>query len=152
MSIKSTNVTNYSVLVDGELANFSESRWNKFVEKEIKEGRATPVPEKVQTFVTYEAETVADITELVPNEEVAVSLFNRGASLKQLTEIRGQMEDPKFTTSEAAYDLREALNAVTERRAASPEDRVASLLDKLDDAALARIMEKLMEKSTTPRT
>lgn len=147
--MKSINATNYALTVDGELTNFAESRWNKHVEKIVKEGGVAPVPEKVQTFVVYEAETVADISELVPNEEVAVNLFNRGASLKQLTAIRGYMEDPKFEVADAPYDLKEDLNAVTERRAASPEDRVASLLDKLDDDALARIMEKLMAKGAT---
>lgn len=150
--MKQVNATNYRTTIDGELQNFAEGRWNKFVEKTVKEGNVAPVPEGVQTFVTYEAETLADIPEMIANEEVAVNLFNRGASLKQLTAIRGYMEDPKFEVSDAPYDLREDLNAVTERRSASPEDKVASLLDKLDDDQLARIMERLMAKGVASRT
>jgi hypothetical protein len=153
--MKQTNVTNYSFTVgegaEKKLKNFSESRWQSFIEAETEDGGEAPVPEKVQTFVVYEAETPTDFAELVPNEAVSVSLWNRGASLKQLTEIRQLMESGDFISSESPYDLREALNSVTERRSASPEDRVASLLDKLPEDAIARIMEKLMERQTQPK-
>lgn len=147
---KATNATCYSYTVDGELTNFSEAKWNRFVEKTVKEGHAAPVPEKVQTFVIHEAETPIDFSELVPSADIQVTLFNRGASLKQLTEIRTLMEDSTFVTSESPYDLSEALNAVTERRSANPEDKVNKLLEGLDENALARIMAKLMEKTTAP--
>lgn len=149
---KSTNSTNYAITIDGELKNFSEGRWNALVEREVKEGRPSPTPERIQTFVVYEAETLADISELAPTEETAVSLFNRGASLKQLQEIRDLMEDAEFETSEVAYDLKDVVNRVTERRAASPESKIEKLLGSLAPEALERVMAKLLEKQTAPRT
>jgi hypothetical protein len=143
--MKTTNATNYSALIDGELKNFSESRWQSLVEKATKEGKPVPQPEKVQTFVTYEAESAEDFEKLAPTEEVRVNLFNRGASLKQLQEIRDLMEDPDYEVSEAPYDLLATIDSVTERRAATPESKIEKLLGQLPPEALQRVMAKLLE-------
>lgn len=150
--MKQTNSTNYALTVDGELKSFSEGRWQSLVEKTVKEGKLAPTPERIQTFVVYEAETPADFAELAPNDEVSVSLWNRGASLKQGTEIRDIMEDASVETSEAPYDLRDVINRVTERRSATPESKIEALLGKLDPEALSRVMAKLLESQTAPRT
>lgn len=149
--MKANNATNYAITVDGELKSYSESRWQAFVEKTVKEGKPAPTPERVQTFVVYEAETPADFAELAPNDEVSVSLWNRGSSLKQATEIREIMEDASIELSEAPYDLKDVINRVPERRSATPESKIETLLGKLDPDALARVMAKLLEAQTAPR-
>lgn len=147
--MKTINATNYAIKQDGELARYTETQWQKFVETATKEGKPAPVPDKVQTFLCYEAETPEDFSLLVPNADVQVSLFNRGASLKQNQEIRELMEDPTFEPVDGGYDLSEALNRVAERRKASPEDRVKKLLAELDPAALERVMAALQAQSVT---
>lgn len=147
---KSQNATNYAITIDGELSNMSEVRWNKFVEKAIKEGKPAPVPEKVCTFITYEAETPGDFEQLAPSPDVQVVLFNRGSSLKQLNEIRDLMEDAKWEATDTPYDLLDVINRATERRAASPEEKAMKLLDGLDADALQRVMNALLNKQTTP--
>ena len=148
------NVTAYSYKADGKnLKSFTEGRWNAMIEtwKEEKPTEPVPVPEKVCTFVTYEAATPAGFEELAPNADVQCSLFNRGASLKQLTEIRDLMEDEKFEAPTSPYDLKDVINRETERRAASPEDKVKKLLADLDPDALTRVMNALLERQTSPQ-
>jgi hypothetical protein len=149
------NVTAYSYRPEGPgkpLKSFTEGRWNAMIEtfKEEKPSEAVPVPEKVCTFITYEAATPEAFAELAPNADVQCSLFNRGASLKQLTEIRDLMEDDKFEAPTTPYDLKEIINRETERRAASPEDKVKKLLADLDPDALQRVMNALLERQTSP--
>lgn len=139
--MKTTNATNYAITVDGDLKSFSEARWQSMLEKLTKEGKEHPAPERVQTFVTYEAETPEDFAVLASATQV--DLFNRGSSLKQLQEIRILMESADFEPTETPYDLADVINRETERRSASPEARVEKLLSALDPDALARIMEKL---------
>lgn len=152
---KKINATNYALLVDGELKNFSEPRWQSYVEKYQKDNpnEPAPSPAKVCTFVVGEAETPADFAELAPNPDVQVALFNRGASLKQLQEIRLLMEDPQWEApGEGVYDVTGVINEVSERRSADPESKINKLLGDLPEDAVARIVEKLMARVGTTRT
>jgi hypothetical protein len=150
------NVTAYSFRPEGPgkpLKSFTEGRWNAMIEsfKEEHPNETAPVPERVCTFVTYEAATPAGFEELAPDADVQCSLFNRGASLKQLNELRVLMEDEKFEAPGTPYDLKDVINRETERRAATPEDKIKKLLSDLDPDALTRVMNALMEQQTQPR-
>lgn len=144
---KAINATNYAIKVGEDFENYAEGRWNKKVEEATKAGEPTPVPDRVCTFVVYEAETPADFAELAPSDEVSVNLWNRGASLKQLTEIRELMTDPTFEIPSTPYDLKDVINRATERRKATAEDKVKKLLADLDEGALERVMAALMAQS-----
>ncbi len=148
------NVTAYAYRPKGPgtpLKSYTEGRWNAHLEdwKEEQPTVAPPVPEKVCTFVTQEANTPEGFAELAPNPDVQCNLFNRGASLKQLNELRVLMEDDKWEPPSGPYDLKDVLNRETERRAASPEDKVKKLLEDLDPDALQRVMNALLAKQTS---
>jgi hypothetical protein len=124
--------------------SFSESAFNKQVEEATKNQEEAPVPSKRQTFLIHEAESIDDILQVCPNEQVAVDLFNRGASLKQLNEIRDLMEDDAFEVVEGSYDLKDVIARVTERKKLSPMDKVLRSLGQLSDEERQAIVAKLL--------
>jgi hypothetical protein len=130
-----------------DLKSISESQFKKLTEEAgADKTGATVAPEAVrsQTFTLHEAENLADISEVCPVEAVAVDLFNRGASLKQLNEIRDLMESDDFEQTEGAYDLKEVIARVTERRKMSPMDKVLKQLGALSDEEKAAIISRLL--------
>jgi hypothetical protein len=145
---KVKTATYVTLTVDGESKSFSESAFNKQVEEATKSNTAPPTPLKRQTFLMHEAEVVSDgiedILSVCPNAQVAVDLFNRGASLKQLNEIRDLMEDDTFEVVEGSYDLKDTIARVTERKKLSPMDKVLRSLGQLSDEERQAIVAKLL--------
>lgn len=144
------SITAFSYRPEGPgkpLKSFTEGRWNAHIEsfKEDHPNEAAPVPERVCTFVTAEAATPEGFAILAPDPDVQCSLFNRGASLKQLNELRVLMEDEKFEAPATPYSLKDVINRETERRAASPEDKIKKLLGDLDPEALKRVLNSMLE-------
>lgn len=134
-----------------EYKSISESQFKKLQEEATNDKSGnTPQPEAVrqQTFTLHEAETLADISEVCPVETVAVDLFNRGASLKQLNEIHDLMESDDFEPVEGAYDLKEVIAQVTERRKMSPMDKVLKQLSNLSEEETKAIIAKLLGTQT----
>lgn len=133
--------------VISDFKSISEAQYKKLQEEATNDKTgATVAPEAVrsQTFTLHEAETLADISEVCPNEAVAVDLFNRGASLKQLNEIRDLMESEDFEQVEGSYDLKEVISRVTERRKMSPMDKVLKQLGALSDEEKQAIISRLL--------
>src|SRR5260221_9708698 len=149
-----TNVATYIVVGTGDSAELlRENKFQSLVEEAGKKTPPEPAPQptKVQSFGLPEAETDADITSLCASEEIRVSLFNRAASLKMLNDIRDKMlNDENFTTVDGVFDLTSVISEPTERRAASPESKIEKLLSGLDEAAVQRIMQRILEKQTAP--
>lgn len=147
-----TNVATYYTIGTGENEELlRENKYQSLVEEATKSGAQAPSPTKVQSFGLPEAETDADIAELCPSEEIRVSLFNRAASLKMLNDIRDKMlNDEAFQPIDGVFDLTSVINEPTERRAASPESKIEKLLSGLSEDAVARIMQKILEKQTSP--
>ncbi len=135
---------------DGELASISESAFNKLTEDATKANTEPPEALRRQTFLIHEAESIDDILLLCPNELVAVDLFNRGASLKQLNEIRALMESDAadFQVVEGSYDLKDVISRVTERKKMSPMDKVLKALGGLSDEERQAIIGKLVGAQT----
>lgn len=131
---------------DGDLKSVSETQFNKQTEDAKTAG--TPGPEAVrqQTFTIVEAESVDDILIVCPDPDVAVDLFNRGATLKQLNEIRDLMESDAadFQTVEGSYDLTEVIARKTERRKMSPLDKVLKALGGLSEDEKQAVVSKLL--------
>ena len=119
--------------------NVKESVFEKH-KKELAEAKL-PEPQvtKAQTFTYHEAEAVADIPAMIPDEAVAVDIFNRGAVLKQQSEIRAFMIGEDAPT-EGVYDLAEALAAKTERRVADPRSKAIKALAGLSKEDLLAVL------------
>lgn len=145
---KVKTATYVTLTVEGESKSFSESAFNKQVEEATKNQTEAPVPVKRQTFLIHEADSVDDILQVCPNEQVAVDLFNRGATLKQLNEIRDLMEDDTFEVVEGSYDLKDTIARVTERKKLSPMDKVLRSLGQLSDEERQAIVAKLLATQT----
>jgi hypothetical protein len=149
-----TNVATYYVVGSGDSQELlRENKFQALVEDAGKKTppEAGPTPEKVQSFGLPEAETDADILSLCPSEEIRVSLFNRAASLKMLNDIRDKMlNDENFQPVDGVFDLSSVISEPTERRTASPEAKIEKLLSGLSEDAVQRIMQKILEKQTTP--
>jgi len=149
-----TNIATYYTVGTGD--NEELLRENKFQQLVEEAGKKTPPeappsPTKVQSFGLPEAETDADILALCPSEEIRVSLFNRAASLKMLNDIRDKMlNDENFAPQDGVLDLTSVISEPTERRTASPEAKIEKLLSGLSEDAVARIMQKILEKQTAP--
>jgi hypothetical protein len=113
-----------------------ESRYNKQFEK------APVKPEIVnqQTFVFYEVENDEDEATLVPSDPERANIFNRGVVLKQQNGVRGLMLSEDWAPVEGAYDLADLCNEVTERRAATPAEKMRKILGKLSPAELAAVL------------
>jgi hypothetical protein len=148
-----TNVATYYTVGTGDNEELlRENKYQALVEDAGKKvpPEAGPTPTKVQSFGLPEAETDADILELCPSEEIRVSLFNRAASLKMLNDIRDKMLGEDFTPQDGVFDLSSVISEPTERRTASPEAKIEKLLSGLSEDAVARIMQKILEKQTSP--
>lgn len=145
------NIATYYVVGTGDNAELlRENKFQSLVEDATNKGEAAPVAVKVQSFGLPEAETVEDITTLCPSTEIQVTLFNRAASLKMLNDIRDKMLNDDFTPQDGVFDLTSVISEPTERRAASPEAKIEKLLSGMSEDAIARIMQKIMEKQTAP--
>lgn len=145
----------YVSIQDGdEIASILESKFNTMIEEATKSNTEAPVALRTQTFTLYEAESLADISDVCPNEQVAVDLFNRGASLKQLNEIRDLMTSPvtgddAFEAVEGSYDLKDVIARVTERKKLSPMDKVLRSLTALTDDERQAIIQRLLQTQTS---
>ena len=147
---KPRSVTYVSVKDGEEIAKLSETAFNKQLEEAIKNQATPPEALRKQTFTMWEAESVDDILQVCPDEQVAVDLFNRGASLKQLQEIGRLMESPiagedAFEPVEGAYDLKEVIAEKTERKKLSPMEKVLRALGDLSEDEKRSIVSRLLE-------
>lgn len=129
---------------EGELKSIGETQFNKMTEDAKTSGTDAPEAVRQQTFSIHEAESVEDILEVCPDADVAVDLFNRGATLKQLNEIRDLMESEDFATVEGSYDLLDVITRKTERRKMSPLDKVLKALGGLSDEERQNVVAKLL--------
>lgn len=158
-----TNVATYYVVKTpsytnsaGQTVEATEDLYNEAAfqkkNKTLIEAKEAPLtPDMVQSFGLPEAETIEDISTLCPSTEIQVVLFNRAASLKMLNEIRAKMlKDEDFTPVDGVFDLTSVISEPSERRSASPEQKIEKLLSGLSEDAIARIMQKIMEKQTAP--
>jgi hypothetical protein len=149
-----TNIATYYVTGTGDNEELlRENKFQSLVEEAVKKTppETPPQPTKVQSFGLPEAETDADILTLCPSEEIRVSLFNRAASLKMLNDIRDKMlNDESFASQDGVLDLTTVISEPTERRTASPEAKIEKLLSSLSEDAVARIIQKILEKQTAP--
>jgi hypothetical protein len=121
---------------DKSLKILPESRYNKQFEK------VDPKPEIVsqQTFVFYEIATDEDAATLVPTDAERANIFNRGVVLKQQNGVRGLMLAEDWAPVEGLYDLADLCNEATERRAATPAEKMRKILGKLSPAELAAVL------------
>ena len=138
-----------------ELVSISETQFNKLVEEAKGATPPTEPPEALrqQTFTLHEAESIEDIQTMCPDLSVGIDLFNRGASLKQLNEIRDLMEsalegDDSFATVEGSYDLADVIGRKTERRKMSPLDKALKALGNLTDDEKQQLVAKLLAAQT----
>lgn len=136
-----------------EPESISEGSFNTLVEEATKSNTEQPEALRRQTFMIHEAESIEDFLQLCPNELVVVDLFNRGASLKQLNEIRQLMTSPlegedAFASVEGSYDLKDVISRVTERKKLSPMDKVLKALVGLSDEERQAIVAKLLGAQT----
>jgi hypothetical protein len=149
-----TNVATYYTIGSGDSTELlRENKYQALVEEAGKKTppEAGPAATKVQSFGLPEAETDADILTLCPSEEIRVSLFNRAASLKMLNDIRDKMlNDEDFTPVDGVFDLTGVISQPTEKRTASPESKIEKLLSGLDESAVQRILQRILEKQTAP--
>lgn len=135
---------NYTYIDEKGATEDRENVKESVFEKHKKELETAKLPEpqvtKAQSFTYHEAETLADIPSLIPDEAVAVDIFNRGAVLKQQSEIRGFMLDANEAATEGAYDLQEALASKTERRVADPRSKAIKALAGLSKEDLLAVL------------
>lgn len=126
---------------DRALKILPESRYNKAFEK------VDPKPEIVsqQTFVFYEVANDEDEAVLVPSDGERANIFNRGLVLKQQNFVRSSMLDKDWAPVEGLYDLAESCNEATERRAATPAEKMRKLLGKLDPQELAAVLAEFQK-------
>ena len=75
---------------------------------------------KAQTFVVTTAESLDEILQVVPNDEVALNYFNYGLSLAQHNVKRELMKDEEWQPVEGVYDLLPDVQLPKERRVADP--------------------------------
>jgi len=146
---KTYNETRYTLkyLTTDDKGNQSESfkvlKENE-AQAEIDEARKSNQPEpevaKMQTFVYNEAASLADISDLIPNEVEAVNVFNRGYVLKQQSIIRDFMLDAEQSSTEGPYDLRTDAAEVRERRKATPAEKALKALSALAPDEIAKIL------------
>jgi hypothetical protein len=81
---------------------------------------STVVDTKVQTFTISQAESVDEILTLVPNPDVALSMFNYGLSLAQHNVKRELMTDAEWAPVEGSYDLLADVQVAKEKRVSDP--------------------------------
>jgi len=104
----------------------------------------------MQSFALPEAETLAEVQALCPSEEVLVSLFNRAATIKMQSFARLEITDEDFVPKDGTYDLTSIIAEPAERRTASPEAKIEKLLSGMDEDAIQRILQRILEKQTAP--
>jgi len=75
---------------------------------------------KAQTFVVTQAESLEEISLLVPNADVALGYFNYGLTLAQHNVKRDLMRDADWSPVEGAYDLLADVQEPKEKRVADP--------------------------------
>lgn len=122
-----------------------EDEYRKGKEKATKDNEEYPEALYFQSFVMNEANTPDGAHELAPNAVAFCARFNRGAILIQQQKRRELLEDPEFNGVEGDYDLREEVNAETERRKADPLGKAAKILGVSGDvlaAALALLQQQ----------
>ena len=141
-----TNHTKYKILQSGadEPEIVSESAYNKLVEAATKANTPAPEVQAAQTFAFYEAATLDEIATLVPNEDVRLSYFNRGLTLREFAAMNRIMEDDKFEPVEGVYDLAEVINTIQERTRMTPEEKALRDLKNLPDDVRQRVLAALL--------
>jgi hypothetical protein len=129
---------------DRALKILPESRYNKQFEK------TDPKPEIVsqQTFVFYEVTNDEDEAVLVPTDSERANIFNRGLVLKQQNFVRSSMLADDWQPVEGLYDLAESCNEATERRAATPAEKMRKLLGKLTADELKAVLAEFQSAAT----
>ena len=147
--MKTVNITYVRTKEADKLKSIRESVFSADNEELSKEGKDTVEALAQQTWLTYEAESDEDVAILSPNLAVRLALYNRGASLAQLNEIRDKMEDPNFVPVDGVYDLADVLNTVRERRKMSPEDKALKILAELDPAVREAVLARFNAANAT---
>lgn len=97
----------------------SEKQFNEAQEDAKKTGASIEVL-KAQTFVITTADSLAEIAQVVPNEEVALEYFNYGLTLAQHNVKRDLMRDVDWAPVEGNYDLLKDVQEPKEKRVADP--------------------------------
>ena len=120
---------------------FPEKKYTKLCE----EAKAAGVPEpellKIQTFSFSDPETLAEALELTKqNEALLVAHLVRATTLTQQKEAVDLLMDSDFATVEGVYDLSYSIAEVTERRKATPKEKMLKLLSQLSPEAVAEII------------
>jgi uncharacterized protein with NAD-binding domain and iron-sulfur cluster len=96
---------------------------------------------KMATFVYHEAESLAEISTLVPDETEAVNIFNRGYVLKQQGLVIDHTVDGEDTAGTAEpFDLQSEASTKSERRKMSPADKALKALSALGPDEIAKIL------------
>ncbi len=118
----------------------TEKQANEELEAAKTSGATPAEVVKMQTFGYVEAETLSDISTLVPNESEAVNVFNRGYVLKQQSIIRDFMLDNEQQATDGVYDLTSDAAEVRERRKATPAEKALKALSALGPDEIAKIL------------
>jgi hypothetical protein len=127
--------SSYKLIKDtkGEIKPFPEDKANELIEKE------GAVEVLSQSFAFYRAATIEGAQSLVPDTEEFLNLFNRGLVVKQQNKARqiinerGENDEPIFTATEEAYDMREVCAEPTQRRGLSPVEKAKKVLMGLSE-------------------
>lgn len=135
-----TSTTNDKGEVEKKFQVLPESRITAIAEEAKKASQPEPELLKVQTFTFNEATSIADISELVPNEAEALNLFNRGYVLKQQSIARDLLDDDDFAGVEGPYDLRADAAEVRERKKATPQEKALKQLMALSADDMAAVL------------
>jgi len=131
------------VFIEGEGDEAARNVWpekkvTKYNEEAVKAGKEPLDIVASQTFEFLEVESVEEAGELYG--ATLLDVINRGGILKQQMFVRSLMSEDVFAPVEGVYNLREACAEVTERRKASPAEKVAKLLKTLSPDDIARIL------------
>jgi len=123
---------------DATLQVWPEKKVTKYNEEAAKSGKEPKDVVASQTFEFLEVENIDEAQELYG--PTLLDVINRGGILKQQMYVRSTMTEDTFAAVEGVFSLREACAEVTERRKASPAEKVAKLLGKLSPDEIARIL------------
>ncbi len=141
--------TRYTLLVrdeHGKVIDRKSVTETKFasLEEEAKEANLpAPEAEKVQTFKRYSVDTLEDFESLVPDLEERINIINRTLDIKQTDAMRELMTDEKRSTVDGTFDLAQACAAKSERKAASPIEKLFSKAGKLSQEEQIVLIAKL---------
>lgn len=118
-----------------------EKKVTKFNEEAVKNGKEPLEIVASQTFEFLEVDGDNFIAEAQELYGVTLAdVINRGGILKQQMAVRAMLSDEAFQPVEGVYSLREVCAEVTERRKATPAEKVAKLLKQLSPDDIARIL------------